>query len=419
MKSLSFLAVVAAVFVFHSSASAGPFHLQIVAEAGDVIDGRTITGFSSEVLNVAINNDREVAFFANVAGPQGSGSGVMTQRRFIAGAGKVVDGHVPSFGDEPDLVMNNLGEVAYRANLDAGQSGRGLYVNETLLVRDGDVIDGHTILTLGKPPRINDAGTVLFVAQTPEFDGLFSQSTLLIREGQSFDGLTLHSRGDMHINTAGEVAFRAEFDEFQGGTIATLGDGIVLREGDVIAGLTVERIRGFGGITNDGDIVTRIAGSGIDGEPIAFIATQDRILFRQGDIVAGIEVSYITGANVVLNDNGEFAFLGAIDAPGENGYFRDKRGILFASGQLVVSEQDVLDGKIIRFVYPNFDMNDRGDVAFRVVFEDFSQAVVVATPIPEPSSAALAALGVLFLLASRDMQRPGRDCPTRNEEVVR
>ncbi|MCH8047954.1 MAG: hypothetical protein IID44_30025 [Planctomycetes bacterium] len=407
MKSLSFLAVVAALFVLHSSARAGPFHLEIVAQAGDVIDGRTITGFSSEVLNVAINNDREVAFFANVAGPQGSGSGVMTQRRFIAGAGKVVDGHVPSFGDEPDLVMNNLGQVAYRADLDAGQSGRGLYVNETLLVRTGDVIDGHTILTLGKPPRINDAGTVVFSAQTPEFEGVFSQSELLIWEGQPFDGFTLHSRGESQINAAGEVAFKAEFEEFEGGTIATLTDGIIVREGDVIDGVTVDRLRGYG-FTDTGELYLNIVGTDLGGETDAFFVTEDRVLFGPESIVRGVTDPILAGKGVAVNNAGQFALFGAEYAPGMNGFFPDARSFIFASDEVVISEGDVFDDKIIRFVYPNFDINDHGDVAFRVVFEDFSQAVIVATPIPEPSSFLLAMLAIGVLLGRSHRQSRNR-----------
>ena len=64
MKSLAFLVVVAAVFVFAGNAQAGFFQLEIVAQAGDVIDGRTITGFSRERLSVTIGNNGDVGFFA-------------------------------------------------------------------------------------------------------------------------------------------------------------------------------------------------------------------------------------------------------------------------------------------------------------------------------------------------------------------
>ena len=110
-----------------------------------------------------------------------------------------------------------------------------------------------------------------------------------------------------------------------------------------------------------------------------------------------------------MNNNGQLAFLGVVEAPGfMGGRFDDHRVTLFASGQVVVAEGDLLDDKIITRL-GRFDINDHGDVVFEVIFEDYSKAVVVGTPnIPEPSAAALAALGVLFLLAARRKRRGRR-----------
>ncbi|MCH8045012.1 MAG: hypothetical protein IID44_14980 [Planctomycetes bacterium] len=65
-------------------------------------------------------------------------------------------------------------------------------------------------------------------------------------------------------------------------------------------------------------------------------------------------------------------------------------------------------------------MNEHGDLAFRVRFEDRSEAVVLATSnIPEPSSFVLGMLGVVILIAGRDIQNSRREYQTRNEEVIR
>ena len=54
------------------SSHPSPYRLEVLAQVGDVIDGRTIVHFSNENVNVSINNDGEVAFFAVPTGRTGS-----------------------------------------------------------------------------------------------------------------------------------------------------------------------------------------------------------------------------------------------------------------------------------------------------------------------------------------------------------
>ena len=419
MKSLSFLVVAALVFVFHCSASAAPYTLEIVAQAGDIIDGRLITGFSSEVIRVGISDDREVAFFAFAASAEGSGLSLMTQRRFIAGAGKVVDGHVPQFSNEPSLDINGLGDVAYKATIP--NVARGVFLNQTLLLMNGDEIDGQPVTVISDPPAINNAGTVVIKARPgPVKLSINSPSEIIIEHGAVVDGFTVEGFILPRINNAGDVVFLGALEELLPGPDFAIvsADRVILKPGDSIEGLTVDVILAIGDMTDGGDVLVSISATGLDGENVVFLGTQDQILFRTGDIVAGIQVPLFSGA--MLNNRGQFALIGAVDAPGMNGFFPDKRSILFVDDQIIISEGDLLDDKIIRALYTNFDMNDRGDLAFVVVFEDFSQAVVLATPnIPEPSSFVLALLGVVFLLTRRSVQNPVRECPTRNEEVMR
>ena len=94
--------------------------------------------------------------------------------------------------------------------------------------------------------------------------------------------------------------------------------------------------------------------------------------------------------------------------------------MLFANGQRILAEGDIFDGKVIKRIRNQFDINDHGDVAFRAVFEEGGEAVFVARPIiPEPDALMLAAMGALFLLAKRGIHDSRRECPTRNEEVMR
>ena len=404
MKSTSLLLFVAAVFAFHGSARAGPYSLEIVAEVGDVIDGRTIIQFSRDPTMVRINNDGEIAFYAKVSSPEGEGWSVMTQNRFIAGAGKLVDGRLPFFNDEDHgVAINNLGQVTYSAFLPEG--GRGLFVDETLLVQPGDVIDGITLARIGRNPAINDHGTVAFQGGNAAFRAgwsIFTQDRLVVENGRVYDGHTTVSFQLPHINNAGEIVFRAAVTLV--GTDAVLApDRIIAMEGDVIHGRTVFQLPEIGGITDSGEIVFVIDPD--PNTPGQIVATEDRILLDTPGEVDGIPLVSIWSDDVAINNDLEFAFLGAFER--EDGTFQR---VLFADGQRIIADGDVIDGKVIRRLRGNFDINDRGDVVFRAEFEDLSRAVILARAIPEPDALVLAVMAMIALLciAPRRLRRaPG------------
>ena len=101
-------------------------------------------------------------------------------------------------------------------------------------------------------------------------------------------------------------------------------------------------------------------------------------------------------------DDGKVAFLG-IDLADRRGVYTNLTGTL----RKVVDEDDMLDGKDIKKVSFTSDNNglSGNEIVFIAIFEDESQAVFVATPIPEPSTATLAAYALLGLLGRRS--RPG------------
>ncbi|MCH8047897.1 MAG: PEP-CTERM sorting domain-containing protein [Planctomycetes bacterium] len=413
MKSTSLLLFVAAVFAFHGSARAGPYSLEIVAEVGDVIDGRTIIQFSRDPTMVRINNDGEIAFYAKVSSPEGEGWSVMTQNRFIAGAGKLVDGRLPFFNDEDHgVAINNLGQVTYSAFLPEG--GRGLFVDETLLVQPGDVIDGITLARIGRNPAINDHGTVAFQGGNAEFVAgwsIFTQDRLVVEDGRVYDGHAMTSFQLPHINNAGEIVFRAAVTLV--GTDALLApDRIIAIAGDTIHGRPVAQINDSAGITDGGDVVFTIVRE--DGKLGLSVVTEDRVLFETPGELDGIPLLSIWGGNVAINNDLEFAFLGQFNR--EDG---TPQRILFADGERIIADGDVIDGKVIRRLRTNFDINDHGDVVFRAEFEDLSRAVILARAIPEPDSLMLAALALIAFLCigQRRLQRAARHHVRHREEV--
>ena len=372
------------------SAFAQRYLLEIIGQEGDVIDGRRILAFSIDPNNVAINNDREVAFFAGVSWQGSADWALMTQRRFIAGAGKEVDGRVPSFNDEDHWVdINNVGEVAYTAFLPEG--GRGLFVNETLLLEPGDVVDGRTLTLIGREPQINDSGTIAFEARYEGHagDAMFTQYGLIAEQGQTLDGYTLGTMTFPQVNNTGEIAIAANLLELE--TQSKMGvispDGVILKPGDTIDGMMVEEIIGLSGVTDSGDVVMHAITNPTGSKRTSMIVTQDRILFVPGD-----DLDDLAGTKVVLNNRDQLALLGAV-ALEEGGF----RRVLYAGGQVILSEGDVLDGKVITRLYPNFDMNDRGDVAFRVQFggQEGPRGIILAT-VPEPTTGVLLATGCLM-----------------------
>ncbi|MCH8047895.1 MAG: hypothetical protein IID44_29730 [Planctomycetes bacterium] len=392
----------AAMFAFHNSARVGPYSLEIIAEVGDVIGGRTIIQFSRDPTPVRINNDGEIAFYAKVSSAQGEGWSVMTQNRFIAGAGKLVDGRLPFFNDEDHgVAINNLGQVTYTAFLPEGS--RGLFVDETLLVQPGDVIDGITLGEFGRNPAINDRGTVAFQgSEVGRGWNIFTQDRLVVENGRVYDGHTMVSFKLPHINNAGEIVFRARSSNAHIDAVLA-PDRIVAIGGDVLHGRPVFQLPEIGGITDSGEILLVIDPD--PNTPGQFVATEDRVLMELPGEVDGIPLVNIWSDDVAINNNLEFAFLGAFQR--EDGTLQR---VLFADGQRIIADGDVIDGKVIRRLRGNFDINDRGDVVFRAEFEDLSRAVILARAIPEPDALVLAVMAMIALLciAPRRLRRaPG------------
>jgi len=223
---------------------------------------------------------------------------------------------------------------------------------------------------------------------------IFSQDRLLVEVGQTLDGYTLGSTAIPQINNAGQTAIVADLLEletfFKKAVISP--DGVILKPGDTIEGMMVEEIIGLSGVAASGDVVIHAITNPTGSKCTSMIVTQDRILF-----VPGADLDDLAGTKVVLNNRDQLALLGAV-ALEEGGFQR----VLYAGGQAILSEGDVLDGKVITRIYPNFDMNDPGDVAFRVQFEgrERPRGIILAITVPEPTTWALLAAGCLMAMGA-------------------
>jgi hypothetical protein len=260
-----------------------------------------------------------------------------------------------------------------------------------------------TITHVGQFSGINDLGTVILDGWILDRPAVFTQTRVLAEYGQTLDGFTLAGMGFPRIGNSDDFAYYALLVETDRDAIVS-PDRILIKVGDVVEGMNVGGIHSIGPLTFTGEVpITMSLGDFPDWRH--YVATQNRVLFRAGDIIDGLSVSGLRGTNTVLNDRGDLALLGAIQT--DEGSFYD---VLFAGGKRIIAEGDVFDAHIVTEIFPNFDMNDRGDIAFRVEFEDGSRAVIAAS-VPEPQNIVMVALVLVTMAGYRLYQRVGKGPP--------
>ncbi len=240
--------------------------------------------------------------------------------------------------------LNNVGSVAFQAELDTFDEGL-FHGNGAPVVTPVFTTTTSQFNDSFGSPSINDAGQIAFEAGRDvgdrgifRFDPATLSFTTIVTDTGTFS--TPDDRPS--LNAAGRVAFHSLID---GGT----GEGIFV---------------------GDGGAVTTVADST---GPFQFFARPS------------------------LNDAGQIAFSATLDDNRE-GLFDGPDPV--ADRVLVAGE--MFDGGIIEgIVMDREGLNNRGELAFLVGFTDGRAAIYVATPVPEPATAAVALLGGCALLARR------------------
>lgn len=407
------------VYSLFSMSTAFAYRFEIIAEPGDIIEGRTITHFSPEDNPIAINDNREVVFMASVDGL--SNYGIMTPERFIAGAGKVVDGVVPSFFDEDHrLSMNDTGQVVYKGILDdsVGEvfGGGAIFVNDEIVAGIGDLIDGRTITSVEIRPVNNNDGTVAFVATYEGHDNsaLFTQHELVAERGFPVDESRVLEGGIFlpQIHDDGTIAFSGGIAG-QNNVLILTQDGLLVESGETIPGssfivndvidgrIIAGDIKSFG-ISDAGEVAFWAIISSADGSVLGQgLFTQNRLLVESGDELDGHIVSSIFGGGRQFNNSGTFSLIADIVDIGEG---------LWVGNELALASGHTIDGRIVDELHHIVGLNDRGDVALLVRFTDGDSAIVMGI-VPEPSTLFLSLIGfvvfgVRVVLISRNYHRP-------------
>jgi hypothetical protein len=369
------------------TARGSDYRLSIIAKTGDTIDGNTLTFAGPATINdagtvafVAGFSD-QVGIFRSLKHPCDDERGFWDHRRdlkLLVETGDTIDGlKTLDFGTP---VLNDRGTVIFIGTFEGPGVQSAIFktresdcrhIKSEVVVRSGDIIDGHTLGGVGSTetaqPALDNRGNVFFFAFfdtaagiftpstflasteernpstdghgnvvfrnfTASSDGIFSQSNPLVEPGDIIEGLTLLSFGDgPDVNSRGTVAFLADFDNQFG--------------------------------PQAGIFTTRE----VKGRP----DDHSKLLVKTGDTIDGFTLIAFF-STVAINDPGTVVF---------NGLGSAETGIFTQFG-LVAKEGDIVDDKVLGnlLILRHGDINNAGEIVFEAQFSDGSTGVVLAVP---------------------------------------
>lgn len=343
---------------------------------------------------------------------------------------KIVDGTANA------PAINNSGAVAYSRNVVNGN--RGYFIAD-----GGSVSQVYEAPAAASSlwPTFNDSGTVAFLGPTVGSPG---QSIIAASIGSSISvydtlGPIQQFSQFIQINNSGTVAFLGGVDGIGNGfftgaggpltTIAVEGGSITSATGDpainnngavALVGCLTISCQGAGGkgvFIGDGSSIhpilpdptdfTFIAGlpSINDAGVVAFRGSlaDGQIGLFLGDGSEVSTVAHVSGAfsdisnAFSINNAGTVAFQADLDIGG-NGLFIGPDPV----EDRVVGTGDLLFGSEVEWLeFWREGLNDYGDLAFVAGLTDGTVSIVVAHPIPEPSTAAMVGVALVFLAGWR------------------
>ena len=367
---------------FVASAAPLPYQLNVVAQTGE---GRFA------LLNTpSLNNLSVAAFRGNDAAGNGGvfyGTPGTVQQLPTPGLTITPLGGPFAFGD---LVgVNDSGRLAFTAlppNPNGFEGNQGVYSTipggplQTVLgafTVDGDIRRG---------PAINQSGTVIVSAGS-------TVSGVYVGDGTMPAAQTFRAAAEItpRINDGGHVALTTLPAGF--GRALYFDYHVIVTSNSPVPGIG-ELIPYEADLANDNRVLFSANHDGLD---------TSLFLWADGSITRAFESDSIE--TPALNNRGDIATLN------QAAFGRPERLSLIVDGaeDPVVSVGDALLGSTVTdlaFVAEGF--NDAGQLAFLAQLADGREAVVIATPLPEPAGAsiALAALGLTTLTRRRRSHRP-------------
>jgi len=395
MKTSFPLLALALLNLVASNSGAQTVSLNAVVSTGDTIGGYPIGNFAAGNLTIGyrpgLNDAGTVSFLANTPGSQ---RGWFSQSASLAHYSDVIDGTtlVQALGALGSINSSGLATFDWSYN-DDSLDFRGAYTQNHVLAKSGDTIGGSTINFVHGSADINDSGTSAFYAFLNTGAGIFTQTSRIAKAGDVIAGKTIADVGyNPSINNSGTVAFTGYSPAGGYGTALFTQSQCLVAAGDVVSSATIYSV-GDPVINNNNQVISYVQlDTGLTHRD-AILTVGSGLSVKSGDVVAG---KTLTGLQKypTVNDAGLVAYTGT---------FSGGSGI-FAGNLLVAQTGDTLGGRIFS-AFSDPAVNDLNQLAFYANFTDGSQAIVIATltPVPEPSSFMLAAIG--FVLVALGMRR--------------
>lgn len=219
----------------------------------------------------------------------------------------------------------------------------------TIVATNGMVVNGQTVTAIQRP-SVSDSGEVVFLANLPFGRGVISSSRgILARTAvQPIDGYVIDNfRGHPVISSNGVEAFAVELDEPSGFAIFAGGHAVVL-PGRVIGGETVGYyVPDLISIDDHGKVFFQIE--------LSRLFTQDDLLFRTPQTIAGRSVPCIWPQQSRRNARGDLIFAGADCSQYFLGLFTPTR---------LVALSGIIGGEAVTSIAVNAGLTDDGKSVF-------------------------------------------------------
>jgi hypothetical protein len=369
LSSLLFFTL-ALILSYPASAAVGGYDLAIVVKTGDVISGKTLTGFHPPSLGAnspAVDCHGGLAFYATYSEGALVGEGVFTPASLVLKAGDEVEGQALD-GISLDPALNDGGTIVVRGF--RGAETIAMVISKTSCTRIGKTIGGLTLTDFASP-AINKGGAVAFIGSFSGGTGIFTPTALLAKSGEPIGGVTPANFGPPAVNNGRTVAFQSWLSA-PGATAILTPTAVLVKTGDTIGGKTLTDLFFGPALNSNGTVAFGGAFAGGTG-----VFTQKAMLVRSGDTIGG---KTLTSFGLpMIDDSGTVAFFGTY--PGGEG--------IFTQSSVIAKVGDQVGGKTLTgFGQPA--MTSAGTVAFAALFSDGSSAIVLARPkalIPAPESA--------------------------------